>query len=191
VEKYGAGAFDEDTKAADLIQAYEARIAALERLVGRPALELKFLKGALRIAAEKRAHIRDRRPHGISVGRGCRPIGVARSTHYDAPRAEMDDTALVEAIAAICGEFEAYGWRRVRATPRRQDVAVNHKKIRRLTRLSHLASKHVVLSMPCGRAGGLGATPAGAVLGGCGWRGQAAAGAGGISWNTGGRARLK
>jgi hypothetical protein len=28
-----------------------------------------------------------------------------------------DDTAIVEAIAAICDEFEFYGWRRVRAEP--------------------------------------------------------------------------
>lgn len=48
VEKYEAGAFDEDAQAADLIQAYEARIAALERLVGKQALELEFLKGAQR-----------------------------------------------------------------------------------------------------------------------------------------------
>ena len=48
VEKYEAGAFDEDTQAADLIQEYEARIAALERLVGKQALELEFLKGAVR-----------------------------------------------------------------------------------------------------------------------------------------------
>lgn len=48
VETYEAGAFDEDTQAADLIQEYEARIAALERLVGKQALELEFLKGAMR-----------------------------------------------------------------------------------------------------------------------------------------------
>lgn len=48
VEKYEAGAFDDDARAADLIQEYEARIAALERLVGKQALELEFLKGALR-----------------------------------------------------------------------------------------------------------------------------------------------
>jgi transposase-like protein len=48
VGKYEAGAFDEDAQAADLIQEYEARIAALERLVGRQALELEFVKGALR-----------------------------------------------------------------------------------------------------------------------------------------------
>jgi len=50
VSKYEAGAFDEDAQAADLIQEYEARIAALERLVGKQALELEFLKGALKSA---------------------------------------------------------------------------------------------------------------------------------------------
>src|SRR5918995_277673 len=50
VAKYEAGAFDDDAKAADLLQAYEARIAALERLVGKQALELEFLKGAARSA---------------------------------------------------------------------------------------------------------------------------------------------
>ena len=35
VQKYEAGDFDEDAKAADLLQEYEARIAALERLVGK------------------------------------------------------------------------------------------------------------------------------------------------------------
>jgi len=48
VDKYEVGAFDDDARAADVIQAYEARIAALERLVGKQALELEFLKGALR-----------------------------------------------------------------------------------------------------------------------------------------------
>lgn len=47
LEKYEFGEFDDDAQAADLIQQYEARIAALERLVGKQALELEFLKGAL------------------------------------------------------------------------------------------------------------------------------------------------
>ena len=55
VEKHAAGALDDDTGAADLLQAYEARIAALERLVGRQALELDFLKGALRAAPRPRS----------------------------------------------------------------------------------------------------------------------------------------
>ena len=46
--KYAAGAFDDEARAADLIREYEARIAALARLVGKRALELEFLKGALR-----------------------------------------------------------------------------------------------------------------------------------------------
>jgi len=46
VEKAGAGQLDQDQEAADLLGAYEARIAALERLVGRQALEIEFLKGA-------------------------------------------------------------------------------------------------------------------------------------------------
>ena len=48
VQKYEAGGLDEDVAAADMMQEYEARIAALERLVGKQALELEFQKGALR-----------------------------------------------------------------------------------------------------------------------------------------------
>lgn len=55
VDKFEAGALDEDAQAADLIQEYEARIAALERLVGRQALELEFQKGALRNAPRPRS----------------------------------------------------------------------------------------------------------------------------------------
>ncbi len=45
VAKFEAGAFDDDAQAADLLQEYEARIAALERMVGRQALEIEFLRG--------------------------------------------------------------------------------------------------------------------------------------------------
>jgi len=48
VQKYETGDFDEDAEAADLLQQYEARIAALERLVGKQALEFEFLKGAVK-----------------------------------------------------------------------------------------------------------------------------------------------
>ena len=45
VKKLEAGAFDEDARAADLLQEYEAKIAALERMVGvarsMPALLLR------------------------------------------------------------------------------------------------------------------------------------------------------
>jgi putative transposase len=61
-------------------------------------------------------------------------MGLARSTVSDAPRQAADDTALVEAMAAICDTFEAYGWRRVQAALRQQGLVVNHKKVRRLMR---------------------------------------------------------
>jgi len=48
IPKFEAGAFNDKPAAADAIEAYEARIAALERLVGRQALEIAFLKGALK-----------------------------------------------------------------------------------------------------------------------------------------------
>ncbi len=55
VAKYETGAFDEDAVAADIVQAQEARIAALERLVGKLALENEFLKGASRDALRPRS----------------------------------------------------------------------------------------------------------------------------------------
>lgn len=55
VEKYERGAFDDEAQAADLIQAYEARIAALERLGGKQALELEFLKGAQQLGPRPRS----------------------------------------------------------------------------------------------------------------------------------------
>ena len=47
VRKYEMGALDEDTAAAELLQEYKARIAALERLVGKQALELELSQRGL------------------------------------------------------------------------------------------------------------------------------------------------
>src|ERR1700744_979295 len=72
VDKFQAGALDEDVGPADLLETYQARIAALEHLVGRQALELGFLGGSsAKTSAEKRAHIRNCRPRGISIAEGC------------------------------------------------------------------------------------------------------------------------
>src|SRR5881398_901627 len=48
--KAEAGEFDDDLAAACILQEYEARIGALERLVCKLALENEFLKGASRHA---------------------------------------------------------------------------------------------------------------------------------------------
>lgn len=61
-------------------------------------------------------------------------MGIARSTYYDVPAARTGDAELLSAIAAICDEFEAYGWRRVHAALRHQGVVANHKRIKRLMR---------------------------------------------------------
>jgi len=50
VDKAEAGSLDQDMASAELLSEYEARIAALERLVGRQALEIECLKGAQRNA---------------------------------------------------------------------------------------------------------------------------------------------
>ena len=69
VKKLEAGAFDEDARAADLLQEYEAKIAALERMVGRQALEIEFLKGALKSVPRPRS-ARDRRRPEPALGGG-------------------------------------------------------------------------------------------------------------------------
>jgi hypothetical protein len=51
-------------------------------------------------------------------------MGIARSTFYDEPTAAHDDTVIVEAIAAICDEFEFYGW----ATRSRRAEASRHDR---------------------------------------------------------------
>lgn len=61
-------------------------------------------------------------------------MGIARSTYYDAPAVRAGDVELLNAITAICNEFEAYGWRRVQAALRHRGVIANHKRIKRLMR---------------------------------------------------------
>lgn len=46
VEKCERGEFNDEAEAASLIELDEARIAALERMVGRLALENELLKGS-------------------------------------------------------------------------------------------------------------------------------------------------
>ncbi len=53
-QKLETGGFDEEAGAAALLDEYETKIAALERMVGRQAMELEFLKGAVRSARSPR-----------------------------------------------------------------------------------------------------------------------------------------
>src|SRR5215207_5702319 len=47
IAKCESGEFDPDVEAATLLGDYEAKIATLERMIGRQAVEIEFLKGAL------------------------------------------------------------------------------------------------------------------------------------------------
>jgi putative transposase len=68
-------------------------------------------------------------------------MNLSRSTFYDTPSKKADDARIVARIAAICDEFEAYGYRRVDAELRHQGLAVTAKKIRRLMRENALQPK--------------------------------------------------
>jgi transposase len=49
--KYEEGSLNSDARMAGLVREYENRIAALEQLAGKQALEIEFLKGALKTPA--------------------------------------------------------------------------------------------------------------------------------------------
>ena len=101
MRKYEAGEYDDDARAADTLAGVrgEGRGA---RAAGRSpgARDRVFKKGReKRTLAERRAHIRDHRPAGISVARGCALMGVARSSCYAVPAGAPDETAIVAEIA--------------------------------------------------------------------------------------------
>ena len=68
-------------------------------------------------------------------------MNLPRSTYYEAPATKPDDAHIVAAIIAITNEFELYGYRRVTAELRAQDLVVNAKKVRRLMRENGLTPK--------------------------------------------------
>jgi len=69
VDKFKEGAFDEDAEAIDLVRDYEAKIAALERLVGRQTFEIEFLKGVLKNARRPRSA-----PTSVIAGPAVSPL---------------------------------------------------------------------------------------------------------------------
>lgn len=74
VEKADGGELDADVAAAEMLGAYEARIAALERLVGRQALEIEFLKGGARSGP-----LRKSAPGSVTGGPAASPFGGGAS----------------------------------------------------------------------------------------------------------------
>lgn len=61
-------------------------------------------------------------------------MALPRSTYYDKPKVAAGEAEILAAITGICEDWEAYGYRRVRAALRQQGLVVNAKKVRRLMR---------------------------------------------------------
>src|SRR5262249_3798750 len=115
VAKFEAGGLDSDTAASDVLAEYEARIAALERLVGKLALENEFLKGISRAVCQQKS-ASSSIVAGPLVSQSQKDVGLRRSTFYAEPQVQpIDEARLVEQIKAVCAEWPAYGYRRVTA----------------------------------------------------------------------------
>lgn len=68
-------------------------------------------------------------------------MAIARSSFYAEVAARPADAAILAEIQAICGAFEAYGYRRVTAELRHRGLVVNSKKVRRIMREHELNPK--------------------------------------------------
>ena len=61
-------------------------------------------------------------------------MGLARSTYHDVPVSNDRDAEIVARIKAVSEEFEAYGYRRMSAELRHQELVVNSKSAAVLAR---------------------------------------------------------
>jgi len=143
IETYEAGEFEEEIEAANTLHEYEARIAALERLVGRQALEIELSRRGLRLRdgrREARLHPRS------SARRRLRRTGMQADGHrtlllsHATPTAKPAEAAIVTEVEAIREASPAYGYRRVGAELRHRGLIVHSKKIRRIMRARGRAS---------------------------------------------------
>lgn len=71
--------------------------------------------------------------HQYPVRQVCRVLGCPRSRHYYQPH-PCDEASLQAAVERLAGEWPTYGYRRITALLRREDVQVNHKHVLRLMR---------------------------------------------------------
>jgi putative transposase len=75
--------------------------------------------------------------HEVSQRRACTAIGIDRSSvRYRSRR--PDDMALRERLRTLASERRRFGYRRLHILLRREGVALNHKKLRRLYREERL-----------------------------------------------------
>ena len=144
IETYEAGEFEEEIEAANTLHEHEARIAALERLVGRQALEIELSRRGLRLRDGRReARLHPRSP----ARRRLRRTGMRADGHralllsHATPTPKPAEAAIVTEVEAIREAFPAYGYRRVGAELRHRGLVVNSKKVRRIMRERGLQPK--------------------------------------------------
>ena len=74
-------------------------------------------------------------PRALTLGHPAPdPRWISRSTYYAEAAAKVADAETVEEMKAICGDFEAYGYRRVDAERRHRGYVVSSKKFCHLKR---------------------------------------------------------
>ncbi|MFC6461783.1 transposase [Paracoccus aerius] len=75
--QFDRGELNDEEAQASVIAEYEARIAALERKVGQLTMELDLAKNAADPGRERqRGMLRDQRPQGCSIRRGCKAMSL-------------------------------------------------------------------------------------------------------------------
>jgi len=75
----------------------------------------------------------------LSKTEACRILEISRSGFYKKPcSTQKDESDLLAIMQQICFEFPRYGYRRVTKQLHRQDMQVNHKKVRALMKAHKL-----------------------------------------------------
>ncbi|MQY74246.1 MAG: IS3 family transposase [Clostridia bacterium] len=68
-----------------------------------------------------------------NIKEGCRQVSLSRPKYYYKPKKDkLGDIFILEKIKDIAISFPSYGYRRITAALRREDVLINHKKVYRI-----------------------------------------------------------
>ena len=69
-------------------------------------------------------------------------MGISRPTYYYKPKKRKpEDVELEDIINDIALEFPYYGYRRVTAELKRQNIVINHKKVHRIMKDNNILCK--------------------------------------------------
>jgi putative transposase len=87
---------------------------------------------------------------GLSQRRACRLVGIPRSVARYEPRC-TEPVGLRQRLRELAAERRRFGYRRLGILLRREDFAVNHKRVYRLYREEGLAVRRRKRLRRCGR----------------------------------------